>query len=138
MMAKTLHGFTGRQVAAVLVMAAGWGWMNGNFGADNSIYLYNALIHAMPLVILLVLALRFFRSQAVGPTGLTVYSVVCLVLAAIGIVLGVTNPDPNAFGVKTLPDWFATLILVSGCLLWLTTLLPARSAETRVSTPYHR
>ncbi len=86
------------------------------------------------LVILLVLALRFFRSQAVTPTGLTVYSVVCLVLAAVGIVLGATNPDPNAFGVKTLPDWFATLVLVAGCLLWLTTLLPARSTATQVST----
>jgi hypothetical protein len=50
------------------------------------------------------------------------------------IVLGVTNPDPNSVGVHTLEDWFPVVILNTGTLLWLATLILARYRVSDVRT----
>ncbi len=129
MMTKTQQSIFSRKAAAVLIMAMGWGWIDGNFVPDDPRYFYNALLHCIPLVILLALGLRFFRysgQELPGPrnTGLTIFAVFSLIGLVVMIILGASNPDPNAVGVKTLPDWFPTVMLAIGSLLWLATLLP--------------
>ncbi len=128
------------QVAGILLMAAGWGWVGGNFVPDNQIYLYNALAHLVPILLLLVLTLRFFADAAVpdaggthtawGRVGLNLFAVLSLLGTLILILIGLSSPDPDAIGVKTLPDWFSTIILDLGTLLWLTTLIPSANVRT--------
>ncbi len=139
MMSKTQQSIFSRKVAAILIMAMGWGWIDGNFVPDDRVYFYNALIHCIPLVILLVLGLRFFRltgEELPGQrnTGLTIFAVVSLIGLVVMIVLGASNSDPNAVGVKTLPDWFPTVILAIGSLLWLSTLLPGQQKTAKTSS----
>ncbi len=139
MMTKTQQSIFSRQVAAVLIMAIGWGWIDGNFVPDGPVYFYNALLHCIPLVILLVLGLRFFRftgQELPGQrnTGLTIFAVVSLISLVVMIILGASNPDPNAVGVKTLPDWFPTVLLAIGSLTWLTTLLPGSQRNAKASS----
>ncbi len=130
-----------RQVAGILLMAAGWGWVGGNFVPDNPVYLYNALAHFLPILLLLGLSVHFFRGTPPGnpsgskaswiSIGLTVFAVVSLLSTIVLILVGVSNPDPDAIGVKTLPDWVPTIILITGTVFWLTSLIPAREAEAR-------
>ncbi len=139
MMTKTQQSIFSRQVAAVLIMAIGWGWIDGNFVPDDPRYFYNALLHCIPLVILLALGLRFFRfteRDAPGRSniGLTIFAVVSLIGLGAMIVLGASNQDPNAVGVKTLPDWFPTVVLAIGSLLWLTTLLQGSQRNAKASS----
>ncbi len=128
-----------RQVAGILLMAAGWGWIGGNFVPDNSVYLYNALAHFVPILLLLGLAIQFFQGMLQGSSsssgggrasiGLTLFAVVSLLGTVVLIVLGLSNSDPDAIGVKTLPDWVPTIILITGTVLWLTSLVPIRHAK---------
>ncbi len=143
MMTTTKQSIFSRKVAAVLIMAMGWGWIDGNFVPDDPRYFYNALLHCIPLVILLALGLRFFRysgQELPGQrnTGLTIFAVFSLIGLVVMIILGASNPDPNAVGVKTLPDWFPTILLAIGSLLWLTTLLPGSRSTTRTSSMQER
>ncbi len=129
-----------RQIAGILLMAAGWGWVGGNFVPDNQVYLYNALAHFVPILLLLALSLRFFAEVYIqeaagahtewGSIGLGLFAVISLLSTIVLIFLGLSNPDPDAIGVKTLPDWFSTIILDLGTLLWLTTLIPAAHPGT--------
>ncbi len=143
MMTKTQQSIFSRKAAAVLIMAMGWGWIDGNFVPDDPRYFYNALLHCIPLVILLALGLRFFRysgQELPGQrnTGLTIFAVFSLIGLVVMIILGASNPDPNAVGVKTLPDWFPTVMLAIGSLLWLATLLPGSHRAARTSSMQER
>ncbi len=139
MMTKTQQSIFSRKVAAILIMAIGWGWIDGNFIPDNPGYWFNALLHCIPLAILLALGLRFFRftgQELPGQrnTGLTIFAVISLISLGVMILLGASNPDPNAVGVKTLPDWFPTVLLALGSLTWLTTLLPGSQRNAKASS----
>jgi surface polysaccharide O-acyltransferase-like enzyme len=138
-MTKDKQNVFSAKVAAIFIMAVGWGWIDGNFVPDDTTYLYNALIHCIPLIILLILTLRFFRLSGNGGMGrsnrgLTIFAITTLIALIVLIGLGASNPDPNAVGVKTLPDWFPTIIQASGCLLWLVTQILSRRSETNTSS----
>jgi hypothetical protein len=125
------------QVAALFLMAAGWGWIAGNFvqPANTTWGAVADIIHVIPLAILLAVSLRYIASAATGTvargarntiTGLVVYGIIgCSVM----ITLGITNPDPNSVGVHTFEDWMPTIVLNAGMLLWLVTLLQARRVQ---------
>ncbi len=143
MMTKTQQSTFSRKVAAILIMAMGWGWIDGNFVPDNQWYLFNALLHCIPLAILLALGLHFFRhtgQELPGQrnTGLTIFAVISLISLVVLIILGASNPDPNAVGVKTPPDWFPTVLLAIGSLLWLATALPGSHRTARTSSLQER
>ncbi len=136
-----------RQVAGIVLMAAGWGWVGGNFVPDNQVYLYNALAHLVPILLLLALSLRFFAEVSVqdaarlhigwGSMGLSLFAVLSLLSTIILIFIGLNNPDPDAIGVKTLPDWFSTIILDLGTLLWLATLILSSHLSTGSTAASH-
>ncbi|HEV2582657.1 MAG TPA: hypothetical protein VGT44_17500 [Ktedonobacteraceae bacterium] len=126
------------QVVAFLLSTAGWGWAAGNFTPSGAPFI-NPLLHTIPVVLLLIQGLLFFRAPGEGrPTRgaivfISVMVLLNIVTVAVLIVLGATNPDPNAVGVKTLEDWFPTVIMLMGDFLWLATLIPARLARVQAA-----
>lgn len=128
-----------QQIAGIVLLAAGWGWVGGNFTPSNA-PLWNFLLHCISIVILLILSIGFFRapaqvegSQRGWIIGLHVFSVITLIALIVLIILGQNNPDPNAVGVKTLADWVPTTIVGLGAIVWLTTLLPVGRSHTATS-----
>jgi len=131
------------QIAAVMLMTAGWGWSGGNFTPQDA-PLWNYLAHCLPIALLLVLGLQLFRvhgtyqgveSSARGATiGISIFAIVSIIGAIVMVVLGATNPDPNSVGVHSFADWFAVILLNIGTFLWLATLIPARRASAEART----
>jgi hypothetical protein len=119
-------------LAAIFLMAAGWGWNAGNFvqPVNTSWGPMADALHVLPLALLLPLSLRYLGAalagrRAVGArnaiTGLALFGIIG---CAVMIVLGAINPDPNSVGVHTPEDWMPVIVLNAGTLLWLATLLP--------------
>ena len=129
------------QVIALLVMAAGWGWSDGNFTPPNQPL--NTLLHCIPLVLLTIFGLQFFsahdarqrgtRASNWGYIGLSIVAVISIIGAIVMITLGATNPDPNSVGVHSFADWVPTIILNMGTFLWLAMLAAARRKHAEVS-----
>lgn len=130
------------QVAAILLMTAGWGWIGGNFTPSDA-PIWNFLLHCIPILLLLVMGTQVFRmsdahQQAETTTGranlgVSIFAIVSIVGCIVLIALGASNPDPNAVGVKTFADWFPTIILNIGTFLWLGTLIVARRKNTETT-----
>jgi hypothetical protein len=147
---QTTHTPTGvsdRQVAGILLMAAGWGWISGNFVDPFFPFFFGGLIdllHFLPVVVLLLLTLRFLRASsnpveagagASGAhTGITLVAGFSILACAVFVVLGALNPDPNALGVHTFEDLLPVLVLNAGTLLWLSTLVPRRQNASMTAT----
>ncbi len=132
--ARTAGGQFTAQLAALFLMATGWGWTAGNFVQPiNTPWGPIAdTIHVIPLAILLPLSLRYVaaaaeRNLARGArNGITAVAAYGLVGVSVMIVLGLTNPDPNSVGVHSFEDWMPTIVLIAGALLWLATLFASR------------
>lgn len=120
-----------RLVAAIFLMAAGIGWNAGNFvqPANTSWGALADILHALPLAILLPLALRVIGAGMAGTVargarnGITALALIGMFGCAVMIVLGAINPDPNSVGVHTLEDWMPVVVMNAGNLLWVGTLL---------------
>jgi hypothetical protein len=130
-----------RQIAGVILMAAGWGWISGNFVDPFLPFFFGGfidLVHFVPAVVLLLLSMRFFRASAIevreggGPsgahTGISIVAVFSILACALFVILGLSNPDPNSLGVHTIEDWLPVIVLNAGTFLWLSTLVRARRA----------
>ncbi|HEX6818285.1 MAG TPA: hypothetical protein VF120_07920 [Ktedonobacterales bacterium] len=119
------------QVAAIFLMAAGWGWTAGNFvqPANTSWGATADIIHVIPLAALLLCGLPFVAAAASGKVsrgvrnGITAVAVYGIVGCSVMITLGLVNPDPNSVGVHTFEDWMPVIVLNAGTLLWLASLL---------------
>ena len=122
------------QVAAIFLMAAGWGWTAGNFvqPANTSWGAMADIIHVIPLAALLLCGLPFVASAAAGRVsrgvrnGITAVAAYGIIGCSVMITLGIVNPDPNSVGVHTFEDWMPVIGLNAGTLLWLVSLLPSR------------
>ncbi len=136
------QNLTGKfQITSIILMAAGSGWSDGNFTAG--LPLWNMLLHCIPILILLALVLQIFRvrgaeqgheSSARGAIiGLSILATLSIVASIVLIVLGVTNPNPNSVGVHNLWDWFPTILMNAGNILWLVMLIPARLGRAKMS-----
>ena len=131
------------QVMAILLMTAGWGWNGGNFTPADAPFI-NPLLHFIPVLLLLIMGLQMLRvrgtqdhaesNDSCATMGLTVFALISIIGCVVMIVLGVTNPDPNAVGVHTLEDWFPVVILNTGTFLWLGALIFARHRISEVRT----
>jgi|GEM_PF-715317 len=122
------------QNAAIFLMAAGWGWIAGNFvqPVNTPWGVIPDIIHVLPLIALLAASISFngaamrgIRSRGARNwiTGLAFYGIVgCSVM----IFLGMVNPDPNSVGVHSVEDWMPVIVLNAGTLLWLADLVFAR------------
>jgi hypothetical protein len=132
--ARTASGRFTAQLAALFLMATGWGWVAGNFvqPLNTSWGPIADTLHVVPLAILLPLSLRYIGAAAVANlargarNGITALAAVGLIGVSVMIALGLTNPDPNSVGVHTPEDWMPTIVLIAGALLWLATLFAAR------------
>lgn len=116
------------QIAAIVILAAGIGWLNGNFIQPIPPVwgLIIDLLHLLPLIVLVFLALPLLsrgvtRGVRNGVTGLVAFQLATL---AVFIILGAVNPDPNSVGVHDLTDWAVVASIGTGCLLWLASLAP--------------
>lgn len=132
-----------RQVAAVMLMAAGWGWISGNFVDPFLPFFFGGLIdvvHFVPAAVLLLLSMRYFRASGIevsesagsgaagARTGINIVAVFSILACAVFVLLGLINPDPDSVGVHTIEDWLPVIVLNAGTFLWLSTLVGARRA----------
>jgi hypothetical protein len=138
-----------REIAGVILMAAGWGWISGNFVDPFLPFFFGGLIdlvHFVPAAVLVLLSMRFFRASGIevregggrggAHTGITVVAAFSILACAVFVLLGMINPDPNSLGVHTIEDWLPVIVLNAGTFLWLSTLVPAWGvANLTVKTP---
>jgi cation transport ATPase len=118
------------QIAAIIVISCGSGWAGGNF--SQGLPLWNVLLHALPLVLLVIFSWPIVRAQSTanwGGVAITILVIIGLIAVIALIVLGATNPDPNSVGVHNLWDWFAAILELIGNGAWLVLLIPARLAH---------
>ena len=127
------------QIVAILLLFAGWGWSGGNFTPSDAPFI-NPLLHCIPLVLLMILSLPILRLRSAPQStdanikwnivGISVFAVIGIIGTTVLVILGATNPDPNAVGVKTLEDWFPTIMMYAGNFLWLGMMLFSRQRHT--------
>ncbi len=142
-MTNTITVVSKLKIVAVVLMAAGWGWIGGNFtplGAS----IWNYLAHCISIVLLLIISMQMFRmsdsrQQPAAHSGrvniaMSIFAIVSIIGCIVLVTLGIINPDPNSVGVHNFADWFPTIILNMGTFLWLATMLiPARRVVTENS-----
>ena len=132
-----------RQIAGIILLAAGWGWAGANFTPADSPW-WNYLLHTIPILILLVMSLGFFRVSDThqhtrsnggwASIGLNIFAAISFIGFIVGIILGSTNLN-SQYSISTTGDWFAAVTVILGGLLWLTTLIPVHrdNAEIRIA-----
>ncbi len=136
-MTNKAHSNYTLQVAAIVLMAAGWGWICGNFvqPVSQGFGVFADIMHVLPLVALLLLSLSYFRHVIEGTrargsrTGITIVVGFSILALAAFIILGAINPDPNSVGVHSVEDWMPVVVLGAGALCWLAALLFGRQAQ---------
>ena len=124
------------QTAAILVMMAGWGWIAGNFAAPFDPFWIGAVTtlgHCLPIVLLLVSGVQFLSAHEGasresprshwGQVIITMLAIIAIVGAIVLSVIGASNANPNAVGIKTIDDYIPAILLAIGSFWWLATLL---------------
>ena len=129
-----------RQIAGIVLLAAGWGWAGANFTPADSPW-WNYLLHTIPILILLVLSLGFFRvsgdherarsNGGWASVGLSIFAAISFIGYIVGTILGSTNLN-SQYSISTIGDWVAAVILIVGGFVWLTTLIPDRRDNVEI------
>ena len=134
------------QLAALLLMIAGWAWLSGNFAQPQEPLAADILtdfLHALPGILVVIFGLRYFgalysallrgdgtvggRGAYIGITVVAIFGAAVLILGGLILSLtGVTNSNPNSVGIHTLDDAIPAVLLISGSLLWLVMAFLAR------------
>jgi hypothetical protein len=121
--------------AAIILIAAGYVWAGGHYiPADSNVLAY--LFQFIIIGVLVVLAVGFFGIAETGRgkrnwavKGLSIFSVLSLIINILNIVHGAFNSDPHSFGShNTFADLVPIAILLTGTSLWVVTLLPFKRA----------
>jgi hypothetical protein len=111
------------RIAAVMLLSAGYGWAGGHYiPADSnfSAYLFQFAI----LSIIILLGINYSRYTR----GLTIFSIISLVINILNIVHGAVSTDKNSFGShNTFADLVPILIIIGGSALWLLTVILKKS-----------
>ena len=135
---NTHYSILKQQFAAIILMAAGWGWICGNFvqPVSYSFGIFADILHVLPLVALLLLSIQFIRVSDTYPQtviqskgarmGISILAIFSILALVVFIILGAINPDPNSVGVHSFEDWMPVIVLGAGTILWLSALLPLR------------
>jgi uncharacterized membrane protein len=119
-----------QQLTGIMVLAAGWGWFGSNFTPSDAPW-WNYLLHTIPFLILLIISLRFFQKG--NGLGLSIFATISFIAFLVGIIMGITIPE-NAYGIQSIGDWGAAIIIMLGSLIWLTTLIPGLRGEAEART----
>jgi hypothetical protein len=133
---STLRKF---QVLAILVMIFADGCDVGQFALSSfntwSVGgLINVLLHALAGFIIMGFGIQFFYApRSLAPRiGISVISMIAVIGNIVMIILGATNPDPNAVGVHSPGDWMVVISIMAGVVLWFATLLVERAQSASV------
>lgn len=126
------------EVGGILLMMAGYGYINGNFmqPLDTSYGPFIDIVHFIPLASLLVLGIALLRpsdsaderavSRRSGLRGrVTALAVLATITSVVMIALGVFAPALNV-GVQAFSDWMAVILAGGGAVLWFASLVVAR------------
>jgi predicted acyltransferase len=119
--------------AAIILMAAGYGWAGGHYIPSNSdltAYLFQiALVGAILLAGVAFLSnsetIKGKRNWAI--TSLNILSFAFFVINIANIIHGFFNTNPNSFGShNTFADLVPIVIILVGSALWILTLFTKR------------
>jgi predicted permease len=126
-------------MAAIVVMATGFGWVGGNFSTATDtlpVKLAITLGHLVFPAALAVLAGLLTANQESPAARRAVTAVawlgVLFVAVSTGYALG--NPNPDAFGPHNAADYTAVVILLAGAVLWLLHPFVSRTPQRRPRT----
>jgi hypothetical protein len=121
-----------QRIAAIIIIAAGYGWAGGHFipsGAPFAAYIFQAVI-----ILLLLLFSIAWASACIGKTmpqkrwptnALSIFAGLTLVINIANIVHGSTSHSVDSYGSHNTPeDLVPICIIMAGDALWLATLLP--------------
>jgi hypothetical protein len=111
-------------MAAIVIMATGFGWVGGNFSTATDTTLVKLAVTAGHLLFpaaLAVLAGLLAANPGSAAARRTVTAIAWLGVLFVAVSTGyaVANPDPNAFGPHNFADYTAIVILLAGAVLWL-------------------
>jgi len=111
-------------MAAIVIMATGYGWVGGNFSTATDTVPVKLAITAGHLIFpaaLAVLAGLLAANPASVATRRAVTAIAWLsvLFAAVSTGYALANPNPNAFGPHNLADYTAIVILLAGAVIWL-------------------
>jgi hypothetical protein len=127
------------EVAAILLLMAGDGYINGNFMQPINVGwgAFIDLMHFLPLVALLWLAIELLRpsDESAAATarrrglrvGVTILAVIAAIVSLAMIALGALTPSLGV-GVQAFSDWMAVILAGGGAVLWFVSLFLGRRA----------
>jgi hypothetical protein len=122
------HTPAGRAVpfgmAAIVIMATGFGWVGGNFATATDTMPVKLAITAGHLIFPAALAVLagLLAANPASPAARRVVTAIAwlsVLFAVVSTGYALANPDPNAFGPHNLADYTAIVILLAGAVLWL-------------------
>ena len=111
-------------MAAIVIMAAGFGWVGGNFATATDTLPVKVAVTLGHLIFPLALALLAGQliaspASAAARRGVTVVAWLSVLFVVVSTGYALAHPNPNAFGPHTFADYTAIVILLAGAALWL-------------------
>ena len=124
-------------MAAIVIMATGFGWVGGNFAtATDTVPVKLAITggHLIFPAALAVLAglLAANPGSAAARRAVTAVAWLSVLFVVVSTGYALANPDPSAFGPHNFADYTAVVILLAGAVLWL---LPRHQRDEAVQQP---
>jgi NADH:ubiquinone oxidoreductase subunit 6 (subunit J) len=116
--------------AAIIFIAAGYGWVGGHYiPANSSILAY--LLQFIIIAAFLVMCIKFLtmtenerEKNNWSVTGLSIFSILSLLINILDILHGVYNPSKNSFySHNTFADLVPLALLIIGNALWIITII---------------
>ena len=111
------------EAAAVLLMAAAWGWNGGNFSQPNlplATQIGVTALHYLPCALVVGLGATLLTAPQRRWTRPALSIIAAIGLAAVAVItlIGISNPDPNSFGPHNFADYVPVFLLVTGIGTW--------------------
>lgn len=126
------NGASRLEAAAVLLLAAAWGWNGGNFSQPNlslGTQIIVTALHYVPCALVVgagaVLVTAPWRAWT--RPALSIVAAIGLVAVAVITVIGISNPDPNSFGPHNFADYVPVFLIVTGIGTWFVSQVMRRS-----------
>lgn len=121
------------EVAALTLLATGWGWTGGNFSQPDfamGTQILITVLHILPCLIAVGLSALYLVAPAPGWArgAISAFAALDAVALAVIIPFGVSNPDPNSFGPHNFADYVPVGLLVVGIVSWFASQLRRSSS----------